>query len=196
MSDAVLVTRPTPPRARRSPVSARAGLAPALVRPLERRQAPAPAGARLDTVTGLLNRAGLEQALTGLLDAGDSKRGIGAMLCVDLGGPDVLETLARAAGADAVDDLLQAAARVLRQSVRGADAVGRLGGDDFVIVLEGLGDLANASRIAETVLFALRQLPLRGAAGLAPRIGVTRLPASSRAIASMFAARESALGGD
>src|SRR5689334_24858606 len=80
MSDAVLVTRPTPPRARRSPVSARAGLAPALVRPLERRQAPAPAGARLDTVTGLLNRAGLEQALTGLLDAGDSKRGIGAML--------------------------------------------------------------------------------------------------------------------
>jgi diguanylate cyclase (GGDEF)-like protein len=196
MPEAVLVNRPTTsPKSKSHRPIARAALAAPLVRPLERHLAPAPRGASLDAVTGLLNRFGLERALTALLEAGDAKRGFGAMLCVDLGGPDILENLACSAGAAAVEDLLQHAARILKHSVRGADAVGRLGGDDFVVVLEGLGDLANASRIAETMLFALRQLPLQGVPGLAPRIGVTRLPASARAIASMFSARELALSG-
>ncbi|HEX4508504.1 MAG TPA: GGDEF domain-containing protein [Burkholderiaceae bacterium] len=155
-----------------------------------------PTGPCRDAVTGLLNRDGLELSLAALLEAGSAKRGIGAMLCVDLGGPDVLDAVARSCGPCAVDDLLRAAADVLRQSVRGADAIGRLGGDDFVIVLEGLGDLDNAARIGETLLFALRRLSLHGAPALTPRIGVTRLPASGRAITSMFAARELALSGD
>jgi diguanylate cyclase (GGDEF)-like protein len=203
MSDAVLVTRPATPIKARLPRSAPAarsgrpsGLGAALVRPLERRLAPEPVGDFLDAVTGLLNRSGLERSLTSLIDASDAKRGVGAMLCVDLGGPDVLEGVAVAAGPAAADELLRAAARVLRQSVRGADAIGRLGGDDFVVVLEGLGDLANAARIAETMLFALRRMPLQAGAGLAPRIGVTRLPESACAVAAMFAARELALSGD
>lgn len=203
MSDAALVTRhATPIKARpaRPATVARtrrpAAIGTVLVRALERRPAPEPTGDCLDAVTGLLNRAGLEACLTALIDAGAAQRGVGAMLCVDLGGPDVLEALACSSAPSAADELLRTAARVMRRSVRGADAIGRLGGDDFVVVLEGLGDLANAARIAETMLFALRQLPVQGAVRLAPRIGVTRLPASARAIASMFAARELVLSGD
>jgi len=61
-------------------------------------------------------------------------------------------------------------------------------------VLEGLGDLANAARAAEATMAALRRVRVPGvAATLAPRIGVTRMPASARVLASMFAARAAAL---
>ena len=64
-------------------------------------------------------------------------------------------------------------------------------GNAVVIVLEGLADLAHASRAAETALAALRRVRVPGqSACLAPRIGVTRLPGSIRAVSAMFAARE------
>ena len=189
MSHALPLQNPTPPFAAR-PAIGRLGLVRFPVARSPRPRAPA---RLLDPVTGLLNRAGLEEAVAATLSAGASSQGHAALLCVDLGGPDVLARIAAAGGRNACDAVLRAAGAALRSLVRGADAVGRLAGDDFLILLEGLGDLDNAGRVAETAMAALRGLDVAGAGGgahLAPRIGVVRLPSSARAVASMFAARE------
>jgi len=192
----VVLTMPEAATAPPAPVVAARKVSPSQKEPLSlpgrgddaRHQAP-----HGDPVTGLLDRSGLEVLLTQLVESGGRARGVGAMLCVDLGGPDLLEVLARQGGDDAVDEALRAAADVLRRAVRGRDPVGRLGGDDFVIVLEGLGELSNASRVAEGVLARLKAIHLKSGVMLAPRLGVTRLPTSGRAISSMFNARELAL---
>jgi diguanylate cyclase (GGDEF)-like protein len=153
-----------------------------------------PLPGHVDTVTGLLNCSGVVAAVTALLESAAARRAVGALLCLDLGGAEALGALAEGRCTETRDALLRDVAEALREAVRGADAVGRLGGDDFVVVLEGLGDLANASRIAEAVMRALRRLPVSGGAeGLSPRIGVMRLPPSPRAAASMFAARAEAV---
>jgi GGDEF domain-containing protein len=157
--------------------------------PVERRPRARPPSHFVDPVTGLLNAAGLVDAVTGM-EAGLGGPAHGALLCVDLGGPEVLSAIAALAGLGGRDAVLRAAGAALCAAVRGADAVGRLAGDDFVIVLEGLGDLANASRSAETAMAALRRVrvPGRAVGGLTPRIGVMRLP-SAQDSAAMFAAR-------
>jgi GGDEF domain-containing protein len=159
--------------------------------PVARRARPHAPSHFVDPVTGLLNRAGLVDTVTTLLESGTTPPGFGALLCVDLGGPDVLSGIAAVAGLGGRDGVLRSAAVSLLAAVRSADAVGRLSDDDFVVVLEGLGDLGNAARAAEAAMAALRRVrvPAQGAE-LAPRIGVTRLPVSARAVAALFAARE------
>ena len=148
---------------------------------------PAPPRGHVDALTGLLNRAGLESAIASM------ETGAGALLCIDLGGPDALARLGDAYDG-ARDDVLREAAAALRTAVRRADAVGRLTGDDFVIVLDGLGDLSNAGRVADAAMRALQRVRVAGgAAVVAPRIGVMRLP-PPRHVASMFAARQEVVG--
>jgi diguanylate cyclase (GGDEF)-like protein len=54
------------------------------------------------------------------------------------------------------DQLLAAIARRLKDCVRPADTVARLGGDEFGVVLERLGDVTEATRVAERIHQALR----------------------------------------
>jgi diguanylate cyclase (GGDEF)-like protein len=190
MTEAILLRSPAPPAV---PAGTRwhAHLAPAG----QRGPRPLPPPHHVDAVTGLLNRSGIVAAVSSLIESASARRAVGALLCIDLGGPEALAGLAEGRCPETRDTLLRDVADALREAVRGADAVGHLGGDDFVVVLEGLGDLANAGRIADAVMQALRRLPTSGAAeGLCPRIGVTRLPQSPRAAASMFAARARAVG--
>ncbi len=93
-----------------------------------------------DPLTGLLNRAGLQSWLTlALAQARTEPSGL-LVLVGDLDGfKQVNDTKGHGAG----DSLLQEVARRLQSSVRARDAVARIGGDEFVVVLHaplGLGD--------------------------------------------------------
>ncbi|WP_461167359.1 GGDEF domain-containing protein [Tsukamurella serpentis] len=92
--------------------------------------------ARLDELTGLLNRRGLGHACTGW-------SGAMTVAVVDLDGFKKLnDTHGHAAG----DDVLRRVARGL-QAAAGADAlVARLGGDEFAVVVGQLPDLGNRIR--------------------------------------------------
>jgi diguanylate cyclase (GGDEF)-like protein len=103
-----------------------------------------------DPLTGLANRAFLEQRLEQLLAQGE--RGL-AVMFVDLDRfKYVNDSLGHAAG----DALLREAAVRLHDSVRVDDLVARVGGDEFVLLLPRVNP-AGAARIARTILRRMRE---------------------------------------
>jgi diguanylate cyclase (GGDEF)-like protein len=110
---------------------ARVGLANAvLVQQLERLKSTYELQATRDQLTGLLNRRGLvarAEQLPGTL---------GVLFCDLDGFKSVNDTLGHAAG----DELLEKVARRLEAGLREDGVLGRMGGDEFVVVLPGAPD--------------------------------------------------------
>jgi diguanylate cyclase (GGDEF)-like protein/PAS domain S-box-containing protein len=81
-------------------------------------------------------------------------------------------------GHAAGDEVLKLTARRLRNCVRISDSVGRLGGDEFIIVLSNLDDGEAGSQIAEKVLSVLSEpFPIGGTEVFCiPSIGITYFP--------------------
>lgn len=110
--------------------------------------------ARLDTLTGLANRAALSELLAGLCErvAGRPDERF-AVLSLDLDG---FKTVNDQHGHGAGDRLLALVADRLRRAVRDGDTACRIGGDEFVIVLPGAGE-AEARQVADRVIDAVSQ---------------------------------------
>jgi diguanylate cyclase (GGDEF)-like protein len=104
-----------------------------------------------DQLTALPNRWTLAERLRELLDRGPD--GVAAVLLIDL---DRLKIVNDSLGHEAGDRLLVEAALRLRSAVRDAGTVARIGGDEFVIVLEGLQSEYEATMVAEAILRAMR----------------------------------------
>lgn len=103
-----------------------------------------------DPLTGLLNRRGIEEEAGRMLCAGAAELSI---VYLDLDGfKGVNDCLGHAEG----DRALQAMAGILLETFRAADAVGRIGGDEFVIVVAPGSDAKVAARRLELRLEAWR----------------------------------------
>lgn len=89
-----------------------------------------------DPLTRLPNRRLLLDRLQQALAASARKKGVGALLFIDL---DHFKTLNDTLGHDVGDLLLQQVAGRLVNCVREEDTVARLGGDEFVVVLSDIG---------------------------------------------------------
>lgn len=90
--------------------------------------------ASTDPLTGLLNRRGLDRALTPLI-ASSEARGVPLfMMVIDLDG---LKPLNDRSGHAAGDAALKQLADSIRACVRHGDAVARVGGDEFALALSG-----------------------------------------------------------
>ncbi len=104
--------------------------------------------AQFDTLTGLPNRLlaleRLERAVSRAADTGAPV----SLLVVDLGS---FGNIASALGHEIADALLAQAAERLRASVDARHTVARLEGDQFVIILDGMG-MESARELAEDVL--------------------------------------------
>jgi diguanylate cyclase (GGDEF)-like protein len=101
-----------------------------------------------DALTGLPNRASLEEHLRQLMLSTRASRGISGVLFLDL---DNFKTINDSFGHDHGDILLRAVAQCMRASVRQGDNVIRFGGDEFIILIQ------NAKR-QEEVLAAVEHL--------------------------------------
>ena len=115
-----------------------------------------------DALTGLPNRALIMDRIEQLLARCRRNGTTGATLFLDLDGfKNVNDTL----GHDAGDRLLQSVAERLTATLRDADTIGRMGGDEFIILVDG-GTLDVAPElVAERVLEVMRQpFVLEGAA--------------------------------
>jgi diguanylate cyclase (GGDEF)-like protein len=102
-----------------------------------------------DSLTGLLNREGLQRVYRMAETAGVHRR---ALLYLDVDGfKQINDTQGHRAG----DELLIRMGRLLTSHVRPTDTVTRLGGDEFVIVLEGIEDDEELTRVARRLLRSL-----------------------------------------
>jgi len=107
-----------------------------------------------DALTGLPNRALITDRIEQLLARNRRHGTLGAALFVDLDGfKDVNDTLGHAAG----DKLLKAVAVRLTTSLRDADTIGRMGGDEFVILIDGATTESAPELVAQRLLDLMRQ---------------------------------------
>ncbi|GBC62363.1 hypothetical protein DENIS_3335 [Desulfonema ishimotonii] len=108
--------------------------------------------ATTDALTGLSNRAKLEQSIEQMIaQAGRSGKRLG-ILFIDLDGfKAVNDTYGHQAGDEV---LLQVAAR-LRARVRASDLVARLGGDEFAVLLRDVRGPEDVTKIGQELLAAV-----------------------------------------
>jgi diguanylate cyclase (GGDEF)-like protein len=125
--------------------------------------------ARHDGLTGLLNRGAFEERV-----AGEGARAVRegtpvGLLAVDIDG---FKALNDAEGHSRGDEVLRAVAHALRDRTRGMDAVARVGGDEFAVLVSGASE-TEAQAVAED----LRSAASRAASGegdpVTVSIGVT-----------------------
>ena len=106
-----------------------------------------------DTLTGLKNRRGLDHVLERLIGAGQEF----ALMHLDLDFfKQVNDTLGHAAG----DHVLEQVARIMVGITRDEDIIARVGGDEFVMVFQGLCDHRRIEDLAQRLISQL-ELPMR-----------------------------------
>ena len=106
-----------------------------------------------DNLTGLANRALFMDRVTGALAR--SRRRTGALVAVLFLDVDRFKFVNDSLGHVMGDQLLVQLGRLLQATVRPGDTVARLGGDEFSLLLEDVGEAADAVRVAERVHLAL-----------------------------------------
>lgn len=108
--------------------------------------------AKRDPLTGAMNRAGLEQSLAEL-EGGRMAARRASLLLIDIDHFKRLnDTLGHATG----DHLLRVFTHAVRTELRKTDILARQGGDEFAIVLPGVG-IREAVRVAERIRQAFRE---------------------------------------
>lgn len=108
--------------------------------------------AHTDSLTGLSNRLGLERALAGAMDT--ELKGRLALLYMDLDGFKAInDTLGHEAG----DRVLQQVSTILYTELRESDVVARVGGDEFIAVVQG-ATAERANQIAGRIKARVGQL--------------------------------------
>jgi len=150
--------------------------------------------ARVDQLTGALNRKAFFEAVAGETD----RTGISVLIYADIDG---LKRLNDRFGREAGDEALREFANRVRKAIRKDDVFARIGGDEFVLFLR-VRDTAAAELVANRLNGALNLNPLDGETRLKCSLGVLILPAGLRSIdaelkqadALMYHAKKESLG--
>ena len=104
-----------------------------------------------DALTGLCNRARFAQRLDDAVLAATADGHGPAVLYLDL---DRFKLVNDTLGHRAGDELLQHVAKRMRNVVRGADTLARMGGDEFALVMPAVPGIEVAMAVAERLLHA------------------------------------------
>jgi diguanylate cyclase (GGDEF)-like protein/PAS domain S-box-containing protein len=131
--------------------------------------------AQHDVLTGLPNRAYLNDRIAQAITAANRHSTKFAMLFLDL---DHFKHINDSLGHPTGDRLLQSVAGRLVASVRACDTVSRQGGDEFVVLLSDITDAKNAAFCAKKLLMMLKAPNFIGHHGLevSASIGISIYP--------------------
>ncbi len=149
--------------------------------------------AHYDALTGLPNRLLLQSRLAHAIDLAAQRKRKVATLFIDF---DRFKTVNDSLGHQAGDELLQAAASRLQALVPQQDSLGRLGGDEFLLVLEDVepGAILPAKQ-AQSILDAL-ELPFAVAGTevfVGASIGISLYPDDGSTASELLRDAESAM---
>lgn len=154
-----------------------------------------------DALTGLPNRRLLEDRLRQALARTRRHGGCVALLLIDLDG---FKRINDHYGHQAGDEVLAQVARRLLDCVRSVDTVSRIGGDEFVILLDEPAHPADAERVAQTllgvvaepILFGVHRLRVGASIGIsvAPQDSIDAETLLHCADAAMYRAKQSGRG--
>lgn len=156
--------------------------------------------ARHDALTGLPNRTVAEDRLEQALARAHRARKSFALFCIDLDG---FKAINDERGHDAGDEILRGVSQRLRNSLRHADTLARMGGDEFLVLIEDCAGEAAARSVAQSLISSLqepfmlngRQLSLSGSIGIATYPADGRNAAQLRRHADLAMYRAKAQGG-
>lgn len=107
-----------------------------------------------DHLTGLPNRHALMQHLRDIIADPKTQNKHFCLLFIDL---DSFKPVNDNFGHHIGDQLLQQVALRIKRKVRGTDLVGRLGGDEFLMVIDSLQDPSDAYKVAEKLIENLKR---------------------------------------
>jgi diguanylate cyclase (GGDEF)-like protein/PAS domain S-box-containing protein len=144
-----------------------------------------------DALTGLINRGEFERHVTEALDTSHRGDGHHVLCYLDL---DRFKIVNDTSGHLAGDSMLREVAKLLRDAVRDSDYVGRLGGDEFGMLLVGC-PLEKARQIADDVCRAVgdyRFIWKDKIFNIGVSVGLIEISAESGTMEELFAAADAA----
>lgn len=149
--------------------------------------------ALMDPLTHLWNRRGASVLLKGAFASADQRGMPLALALLDL---DNFKRINDTRGHQAGDEVLRRVASRLLTTVRGDDAICRLGGDEFLVLMADT-DAAIASRIAERIRHAITDSPIPtrdGTLSVSVSVGCTiRQPRETTAVDALLERADRAL---
>ena len=125
--------------------------------------------ALFDSLTGLPNRHHSLRALRDALDGSGTAGTVTAVFFCDL---DRLKLVNDAHGHATGDAYLRAVSQRIRRSVRDSDTVGRLSGDEFIVVLSGLHSPIEGLELAARIVDAVREPLTLGGTTFSPSLSL------------------------
>jgi diguanylate cyclase (GGDEF)-like protein len=154
--------------------------------------------ASTDSLTGLPNRRNTIESLDRRIDLNRAKQTPFAVLFIDL---DNFKRVNDQMGHQVGDQLLCKVADKLASLVRHQDTVGRLGGDEFLLVLSDFDDIPNVGAFARRIVRSIRKITdkdfrecdvsLSIGAAMYPKDGETSTELIKAADIAMYKAKES-----
>jgi diguanylate cyclase (GGDEF)-like protein/PAS domain S-box-containing protein len=152
--------------------------------------------AHYDALTGLPNRVLFDEHLSSAISRHD-RHNIGfALMYIDL---DNFKEVNDGLGHHAGDQLLLNISRGLMKCMRGLDAVSRVGGDEFIVILTDISDYHSVKTVADRIMQSVIQsqavegqtIPVSASGGIAiyPDDGLTAHSLTMNADKSMYAAK-------
>jgi diguanylate cyclase (GGDEF)-like protein len=132
--------------------------------------------AKYDALTALLNRHAIHLKLEQCVKQAESDHSQIVVLFIDL---DHFKPINDRYGHAAGDQILKITAKRMQHQVRSEDCVGRLGGDEFIIILPGLGRESSVLKVVERILRAIEEpIEIEGGSrvNVTASIGLSRYP--------------------
>jgi len=124
--------------------------------------------ARRDPLTGALNRFGIEELLSVEMERSHRTHVPLSLALLDI---DQFKVFNDSGGHAAGDEVLRNVVTCITRHLRPFDACGRIGGDEFLVLLPGSG-APDMAAICDRILREVAALPPHAASGIAPTVSI------------------------
>ncbi len=147
--------------------------------------------AQTDALTGAVNKDSTQKQIDQWLGGGQ-RTGVQAFLMLDI---DNFKTVNDEYGHGAGDEALRQIGRVLAQEFREHDIVGRIGGDEFVVLMKNMAEEEMAIARVENLCRRIREISVKGIPGniLSSSVGVAYSPSHGNTYEELYLCADKAL---